>query len=81
MDGPRGVVQKGTVLDQFGVKAAVVGMVDFLGHQSVVQRADFPDGLVNINNKSGVFRNGGSDRESQQDRKGRKQVIHGHTCG
>ena len=68
MDRRFGVVQEGAVLDQFGVKAAIVGMIDFLGHQPVVKRADLADGLVNVHNKGGVFRNGGSDRESQKDR-------------
>ena len=71
VDRRPGVVQEGAVLDQFGVQAAIVGMVDFLGHQPVMKRADLPDGLVNVDNKGGAFRSGGSDRESQKDRQRR----------
>ena len=47
------------VLDQFSVKAAIVGVIDFLGHQAVEHGADFRAGFVNLDDD--LARVGGRD--------------------
>ena len=40
----RRIVEKGSILHQLGIQAAVVGVIDLLGHQSVEEPADVAGG-------------------------------------
>jgi hypothetical protein len=53
---------EGAVTDQLGVKAAIVGVVDLLGHEAVEFGADFGDGLagVDFENRRGCLTEGSS---------------------
>jgi len=42
------VVLKDAVLNQFAVKAAIVGVVDFFGHHSVERRTDLDAGVLQV---------------------------------
>ncbi len=43
-----GVVHEGAVADQLGIEAAIVGVIDLLGHEAVEGGADLGDGLLRI---------------------------------
>src|ERR1035438_9309398 len=53
------VIEKSAVLNQLGVKSAIVTVVDFLGHQPVENRADFSDGAVCIHRERRAVRETG----------------------
>ena len=46
---------EGAVADELGVEAAVVGVVDLLGHEAVEVGADFGDGLGGVDGKGGAL--------------------------
>ncbi len=49
-----GVVAERTVLNQFRVETAIVGMVDLLGHQAVETRAHVPGRTGGVNREAGT---------------------------
>ena len=53
------IIEKGAVANQFGVKSAIVGMVDFFGHQAVELRADFSGGMSRVHRDGGIGGEGG----------------------
>ena len=60
---------KGTVLDQFGEQAAVVAVVDLLGHQAVEAGRYGRTGFVDLDvDGSGYLCQSGRDRETEAGR-------------
>ena len=65
MRGAVGVVMEDAVLNQLAVKAAIVGVIDLLGHQSVEGWADLDAGVLEINVQCAGVGLGESDQEAE----------------
>ncbi len=59
---------EGAVVDEFGVEAAVVGVVDLFGHDAVEGGAYLGDGFGGVDAKGGVGLGDGGERGEQQRR-------------
>ena len=66
---------EGAVADHFGVEAAVVGVVDLLGHEAVEGGADFGDGLVGVNGEDRGLGEGGSGEGGGEERRTSKRFL------
>ena len=54
MHGRIRVVQKSAILDQFGIEAAVIAVINLLGHQPVKHGTDRGDGVSGVNGERGI---------------------------
>ena len=58
---------EGAIADEFGVEAAIVGMIDLFGHDAVEGRAYSSDGLGGVDGKRGrVLSNGCEGRQPKK---------------
>jgi len=64
------IVQKSAVLQQLGVKSAIVAMIDLLGHQAIKHRAAFRQGRARINDQHRLIGAGGCERRKEPSRRG-----------
>jgi hypothetical protein len=74
LEAAAAIVLEGTVGDELGVEAAVVGVVDFLGHDAVEGGADLGGGVQGVNGEGGGGLSegvgGGEDEEGEDEAHG-----------
>ena len=61
---------EGAVVDELGVEAAVVGVVDLFGHEAVEGGADFGDGLGGVDGEGGGALSDSSERCCGEEKNG-----------
>ena len=67
---------EGAVADEFGVEAAIVGVVDLFGHDAVEGGAYFCDGFGGVDGEGGGGLGGGDKRRNSEEQGSEREETH-----